>query len=129
MPTDPAIFAQLQTLWGEPVTATTPEAELESAIVASEYLPRPISSAGVVDSPETWDASTAELIDWFQSHWERLPTEPFGLKPGVRVVDAALFYRSLNTDISSGPTGPRAKYGGLADDLKCLRGTTAQRPP
>ncbi len=126
MPTDSAILAQLQTLWGEPVTAATPEADVESAIVASEFLPRPISSAGVVGSLVTWDASTAELIDWFQSHWERLPTKPFGLKPGVQVVDVALFYRSLNTDISSGPTGPRAKYGGLTDDLEKLR--SAVRP-
>lgn len=121
MPTDSAILSQRQTLWGEPITATTPEADVESAIVASEFLPRPITSAGGVDSPVTWDASTAELIDWFQSQWERLPIEPFGLKPGVRVVDAVLFYRSLNTDISSGPTRPRAKYGGLVDDLKNLR--------
>ncbi len=126
MPTDSAILAQLQTLWGEPITVTTHEADVESAIVASEFLPRPISSAGEEDSRVTWDASTAELIDWFQSHWERLPTEPFGLKPGVRVVDAALFYRSLSTDISSGPNGPPAKYGGLTADLENLRG--AVRP-
>lgn len=36
MPTDPTILAQLQTLWGEPVTLTTSEADGEAAFVPIE---------------------------------------------------------------------------------------------
>ena len=39
----------------------------------------------------------------------------------LRVVDAALFDRSLDGDIATGPSGPRGRYGGLSHDLKCLR--------
>ena len=121
MPTDPAILAQLQTLWGEPATEATSEADAESAFIAAELLPSPIPPARFADSPAMWNASTAELIDWFHANRDRLPSEPFDVKPGVRVVDPVLWYRSLDTDISSGPTGPRGKLGGLEDDLKWLR--------
>ena len=121
MPTDPAILAQLQTLWGEPVTEATAEVDSEAAFVPSEWQPSPIPLTQSADSPATWDASTAELIEWFQSNWDRLPIEPFKLFPGAWVVDAALFYHSLNADIATGPTGPRGRYGGMAHDLKCLR--------
>ncbi|MFM9959982.1 MAG: hypothetical protein ACKV2Q_02015 [Planctomycetaceae bacterium] len=121
MPTDPAILAQLQTLWGEPVTETTAEAEAESAFVPSEWQPSPIPPTRLADSPATWDASTKELIGWFRANRDRLPVELFCLWPGAWVVDAAKFYRSLDADIASGPDGPRGRYGGLAHDLKCLR--------
>ena len=121
MPTDPAILAQLQTLWGEPVTEATTEADGEAAFVPSEWQPSPIPPARLGNSPASWDASTLELVTWFHANRDRLPVEPFQLWPGAWVVDAALFYRSLDGDIASGPTGPRAKYGGLAHDLKRLR--------
>ena len=123
MPTDPAILTQLQTLWGEPVTPTTAEADSQAAFVPSEWQPSPIPPARLANSPATWDASTLELIGWFHSHRERLAVEPFDLKPGggIRVVEPALFYRSLEADIATGPDGPRARFGGLEDDLKCLR--------
>ena len=73
MPTDPAILAQLQTLWGEPVTETTAEADSEAAFRPSEWLPSPILPARLADSPATWDASTVELIGWFQANRDRLP--------------------------------------------------------
>lgn len=60
MPTDPAILAQLQTLWGEPVTKTTTEADAASAFVASEFLPSPIPPTRLVDSPGTWNTEAAE---------------------------------------------------------------------
>ena len=136
-PTDPALLAQLQTLWGEPVTETTAEADSEAAFVPFEWQPSPIppteavqsSLARTADDPATWNVSTVELIDWFRANRDRLPSEPFCLWPGAWVVDAALFYRSLDSDIATGPDGPRGKLGGLSHDLKCLRGTTAQRPP
>lgn len=128
MPTDPAIHAQLQTLWGEPVTAATTEADSEAAFVPSEWQPSPNPPARSPDLPTSWDTTTAELIDWFRANRDRLPSEPFCLWPGAWVVDPALFYRSLDADIAHGPVGPRAKLGGLSHDLKCLRGTTTQRP-
>ena len=121
MPTDPAILAQLQTLWGEPVTEASAEADGEAAFLPSEWQPSPISPTRLAETSATWDASTAELIDWFQANRERLPVELFCLWPGAWVVDAALFYRALDGDIASGPNGPRGRYGGLAHDLKCLR--------
>ena len=121
MPTDPAILAQLQTLWGEPVTEATAEADSEAAFVPSEWQPSPIPPTRLADSPASWDASTAELIDWFRANRDRLPVELFCLWPGAWVVDAALFYRSLDGDIASGPEGPRSRYGGLPHDLKRLR--------
>lgn len=123
MPTDPAILAQLQTLWGESVTETTAEAELEAAFVPSEWFAfgeSPIPPTRKTDTPTTWDASTAELIGWFQANRDRLPVELFCLWPGAWVVDAALFYHSLDGDIARGPKGPRGRYGGLAHDLKWL---------
>ena len=119
--TDPAILAQLQTLWDEPVTEATAEADSEAAFVPSEWQPSPILPTRPTDSPATWNADAAELVTWFQANRDRLPVELFCLWPGAWVVDAALFYRSLDGDISTGPDGPRGRYGGLAHDLKCLR--------
>jgi|GEM_PF-1888139 len=129
MPTDPALLARLQTLWGEPVTETTAEADSEAAFTPFEWQPSlippteadQVSPARPADDPATWDGSTVELIDWFQANRDRLPSELFCLWPGAWVVDAALFYRSLDADITRGPEGPRGRYGGLAHDLKCLR--------
>ena len=121
MPTDPAILAQLQTLWGEPVTEATSEADGEAAFVPCEWQPSPIPPTRSADTSATWDADAAELIGWFQANRDRLPVELFCLWPGAWVVDAALFYRSLDGDIATGPDGPRSRYGGLVHDLKCLR--------
>lgn len=82
MPTDPAILAQLQTLWGEPVTETTAEADSEAAFRPSEWLPSPIPPTRPADAPATWDAVTAELIGWLQANRNRLPVEPFRLCRG-----------------------------------------------
>lgn len=137
MPTDKVIPAQLQTLWGEPVTETTAETDSEAAFVPFEWQPSPIPPTKAVqvptarsaDDPVTWTALMAELIDWFQADRDWLPSEPFCLWPGAWLVDPALFYRSLDADIADGPNGPRGKLGGLSHDLKCLRERTAQRPP
>ena len=121
MPTDPAILAQLQTLWGEPVTEATSEADAASAIVASEFLPGPIAPARLADSPRTWNAEAAELVTWFQNAGDSLPVEPFDLCSGCRVVEPARFYAALRTEIATGPTGPRARLGTLQVDLRRLR--------
>lgn len=121
MPTDPAILAQLQTLWGEPVTEATAEVDAESAIVASEFLPRPTAPAPLADSPPTWNAEAAELVTWFQTAGDSLPVEPFDLCSGCRVVEPARFYGSLRSEIATGPIEARARLGTLQADLRRLR--------
>ena len=121
MSTDPAILAQLQTLWGEPVTPKTAEADAASAFVASEFLPSPIPPTRLADSPETWNAEAAELVTWFQNAGESLPVEPFDLCSGCRVVEPFRFYAALRSEIATGPTGPRVKLGTLQVDLRRLR--------
>lgn len=121
MPTAPNILDQLQTLWGEPVTETTSEADAASAFVASEFLSRPTAPARLVDSPATWGAEAAELVAWFQNAGGSLPVEPFDLCSGCRVVEPARFYASLRSEIATGPTGPRARLGTLQADLRRLR--------
>lgn len=121
MPTDPAILAQLQTLWGAPVTEATAEADSEAAFVPSEWQPAPIPPTRPADASASWDASTAELIGWFQANRDRLPVEPFDLCSGCRVVEPARFYAALQTEIATGPDGPRARLGTLQADLECLR--------
>ena len=66
-----------------------------------------------------WCCADAALIHWFQSKRDRLPIEPFNLKPGIRVFDPPKFFRSLDSDIQAGSNSPRAV--GLLDDLKWLR--------
>ena len=121
MPTDPAILAQLQTLWGDPVTEATTEADSQSAFVPFEWQPSPIPPARTADSPASWDADAAELIRWFRANRDRLPVEPFDLCSGCRVVEPARFYASLRSEIATGPTGPRGRLGTLQVDLRRLR--------
>lgn len=66
-----------------------------------------------------WVADNTELIDWFQSHCDRLPSKPFALFPWASVCDAVKFFRALEGDIRSGSNGPRA--AGLIHDLRRLR--------
>lgn len=66
-----------------------------------------------------WCGADAALILWFQSNRDRLPIEPFDLKPGIRVIDPLKFFRVLDADIQAGSNGPRAV--GLLDDLQWLR--------
>ena len=121
MPTDPAILAQLQTLWGEPVTPKTAETDSEAAFVPSEWQPSPIPPARSADSPASWDADAAELVAWFQNAGDSLPVEPFDLCSGCRVVEPSRFYASLRSEIATGPTAPRARLGTLQADLRRLR--------
>ena len=121
MPTDPAILAQLQTLWGEPVTETTAEADSEAAFVPSEWQPSPIPPTRPADLPAMWDGDAAELVTWFQTAGDRLPVEPFDLCSGCRVVEPSRFYASLRSEIAAGPTAPRARLGTLQADLRRLR--------
>lgn len=68
--------------------------------------------------PSTWTGETAEHAAWFLA--SESPTEPFKLKPGVTVARPAPYWRQMRADVMAGPTGPRAFYGAIQDDLQCL---------
>ncbi len=65
---------------------------------------------------EWGDAAAA--VAWFGS-WA--PTaEPFQLKPGITILDPQRWRQSIAADMAQGPSGPRARYGALQDDLRRL---------
>lgn len=64
-----------------------------------------------------WDE---ELVAWFLSEKE-LPLTPFWLKPAVWIVDPQKFYVSLKADVELGTRSPRALFGAIQDDLRCLK--------
>ncbi len=66
----------------------------------------------------SWDSETAALVEWFER--TPAPTQPFQLSPGVFVARPAHFWEALRRDIAAGPSGPRAKYGALQQDLRRL---------
>jgi len=70
------------------------------------------------ESPESPELS--RLIEWFQCYRDRLPQEPFLLRPGCHVARPHRFYQALDRDIAAGPAGARARYG-LSNDLTDLR--------
>lgn len=45
-------------------------------------------------------------------------TAPFELRPGVSVVDPALFHAALEAEIAKGPKSARVILGALAGDLE-----------
>ena len=69
------------------------------------------------DSPPGWGDATA-AVAWFAS-WTP-PAEPFQLKPGITILDPHRWRQSIAADIAQGPSGPRARYGALQDDLRRL---------
>ena len=78
--------------------------------------------------PETADD---QLISWFRENRDRLPPEPFDLRPGERILNPERFYAALETDIAAGPTGPtgeffwrsvtRARWSPLLGDIAALK--------
>ena len=78
------------------------------------------------NSPLRWgDATTA--VEWFRD--SEPPAEPFvlvwsgrGQRPAVKITDPEAYWQRLTLDVAQGPTGPRARYGALQDDLKRLHG-------
>jgi len=119
MPIDPALLARLQTLCGEPVNETTAEADSEAAFVPFEWQPSLIPPTEAVqgptarsaDDPATWNAPTAELIDWLRANRDRLPSEPFDriTGSGVWVSDLAKFYLVIDANIQGGANTLREK--------------------
>ena len=71
-----------------------------------------------------WSESDATLVEWFESHRDQLPAEPFTLKRGVEVALPVKFYAAIEADIRTGSNGPRA--AGLLDDLAGLRKLMAE---
>lgn len=69
---------------------------------------------------KNWKEAEMNLIDWFLSS-EGLPKKSFQLKRGVQVNNPDKFYESLHNEINIGPSGPRALFGSLQDDLLCLK--------
>jgi hypothetical protein len=67
-----------------------------------------------------WSPELFPLIAWFIGSRDRLPQEPFLLRPGCGVVRPHRFYQALDRDIVAGPEGARARYG-LLNDLTDLR--------
>lgn len=68
----------------------------------------------------SWSAEEEALIQWFLSTND-LPTSSFQFKQAIFVIDAKQFYESLRADIGNGRKGPRALFGALQNDLKCLK--------
>ncbi len=66
-----------------------------------------------------WDAEMLTLIRWFLG--THPPSEPFELSKGVVVLKPALWWTATRRDIAAGPSGPRACYGALQQDLRRLK--------
>ena len=69
----------------------------------------------------------AEAVAWFLA--SEPPSEAFvlrwcdrGIRPAVTITDPEAFWHYLARDVAQGPTGPRARYGALQDNLKRLHG-------
>ena len=63
-----------------------------------------------------WDPETEWLIEWFRT--AQLPSRPFDLSPGIRVMEPEGFRLALLTDIAAGPSGLRARMSSLQDALR-----------
>jgi hypothetical protein len=70
-----------------------------------------------------WPVDVADAVDWFEQNLNRLPSSPFVLGPGIRVVDSKRFITALEVDIAAGPSSARARSGGLLADLQNLQAT------
>ncbi len=66
-----------------------------------------------------WQGADAALIQWFRSHRDRLPREPFQLFSWATIGDPAKFYAVLERDAEAGPNCARA--AGLLNELHWLR--------
>lgn len=67
----------------------------------------------------SWSPETQPLIDWFIKL--EPPAEPFYLEPHIRVRNPAKFFATLQREIETGPSGPRARMGTLQSDLRKLK--------
>jgi hypothetical protein len=103
-----------------PPEQVTPPANCETAQTVGASPAARTATASEQKSAAVWDADTAALIDWYRTHRDQLPAEPFQLGPR-RVIDPQLFYRSIDRDIQAGPKGPSARHGTLGIRLQQLK--------
>ncbi len=72
-----------------------------------------------------WDGEMLTLIRWFlRTH---PPVAPFELCRGVTILRPALWWTATRRDITAGPSGPRARYGALQQDLRRLAALMKQK--
>lgn len=83
--------------------------------------------------PAAADSRAAELLAWFEQNRDRLPAEPFELRPGERVSNPAKFYAALQADVAAGPTArymaqtiPAPRWAPLLADLQRLKTITEE---
>ena len=65
-----------------------------------------------------WPSDIQEIIDWFLK--SQPPKKSFQLKPAVRIMAPAKFWRDMKADIAAGPRGARDRYGAVRADLRAL---------
>ena len=70
--------------------------------------------------PEFTHEYVLGLIRWFETEFQT-PAEPFHLNTILYVSEPAAFVRNLKATLAQGPSGPRAMYGGIQQDLWNLR--------
>ena len=71
-----------------------------------------------VDPADVWNEPMASRIHWFLN--ADLPEGPFSPCEYEHIFCPVTYYGCLRRDIDEGPTGPRARYGALQDDLQRL---------
>ena len=113
-------FDDIVAEWIEPSKATVSSSETDHAPIATTA--ETVSADWQTQhrgGASLWAGEDSELIDWFRSHRDRLPSEPFQLFPWAFVGEPAKFYKALEGDIREGSDGPRAV--GLRNELRRLR--------
>lgn len=75
------------------------------------------SPSAIAEAP-SWPVKHAGLVEYVLGLApEDLRSAPWSLRPGVTVRGNARFLASLQSDISQGPAGPRARTGALQQDM------------
>ena len=69
-------------------------------------------------SEMAWSDDIQSIIGWVQL--TKPPTSSFRLRRAVTVIEPAHFWHRIRCDMAAGPNGPRARYGALQNDLRCL---------
>lgn len=111
MPKEPqAAVAPVEKNRQEPAAA--PAAQASESAVDVEPAP-PITMA------TTWPAAAADFLLLLTA--DDLPEDPRAYGQECVQVDRQLYLTAMKRDIRKGPSGPRARYGALQDDILSLR--------
>ncbi len=88
--------------------------------------PRPIPQFHIQKTEEAntfrfsrWPNEISDLIEWFAEM--KPPKKPFEMHPNQWVINPKKLWHRLRVDIEAGPDGPRARMGGIQDDLRRLK--------